>query len=183
VELGSSQTFVFSANLAFENASNGVLVTPQEEDNSTQSRLEMQLDLFERDTPVSLAGLVNFTITTSFTKLSLRLWDWPWTAEDAHHRVEVRIGITPRVTNVVSAEDLGGGVTEYTMNNINDGGETIKIRLVDVAEMDGQTVDSVLFAASGESGPAVTFEIDETQSVLVLSFAFFNSTLAYDPGT
>jgi hypothetical protein len=181
-KLGSTQSFVFAAHLSFDGLGAGAVVT----NVSSAPRLEMQLDLFERNTPVSLAGLVNFTITTSFTKLSFRMWHWPWNVRhDPHRRVEVRVGIAPRITNVVSATtDAGGGMTEFTMNNVEGGEwERVKIRLVDVVEVDGLVVRQISVGNGTGEVAAVKFSVDEAKSTLVLSFGYFNSTLSYDPGT
>ena len=68
-----------------------------------------------------------------------------------------------------------------TKRTANDVGEVVKIRLVNVATIDGRAAQTV---DHGDGGPvdAARFSIYEAQCALVLSFAYFNMTLAYEPG-
>src|SRR3989344_3612281 len=66
-----------------------------------------------------------------------------------------------------------------TKRTANDVGEVVKIRLVNLATIDGWVVQTV---RHGDGGPidAARFSMDEAQWALVLCFTYFNMTLAYD---
>jgi hypothetical protein len=190
-KLNSSQSFVLSAALAFINDS--AVPANASSLSSSDSRVELRFDLFDKTTNVSVGNLTAFAITPAFAKLTVGLFEWPWrSATPSDSRLEVRLGISPIVESVVRLEDGEESVTTFVVRSSSATPHTadddeMRIRLIDVVEMDGKYARSVpaQSATSGHdaSTAAVTFDVDVQRSELVLSFARFNSTLNYDPGS
>lgn len=161
--------FLYNATLAFDDAA----VT------AAQGRVEVQFDLFDRETNVSLGNLTAFAISPNFAKLTLRVFEWPFSEPsgggEEQHRLEVRLNIDPPVSGVDSQTTGANGVTVFKLRHANDAAQrTTEIRVVNVVERDGTNI---------QADGAVAFEVNVAQSQLVLSFARFESSLVYDPGT
>jgi hypothetical protein len=156
---------VFNSSLAFD--------VPD-----AKGRVEIQFDLFDRRTTVSLGNLTAFAISPNYAKLTLRVIDWPFSgpsdSSDQQHRLEIRLDIDPAVSDVASRTRGSNGVTVFKLNHANDTTQRqTEIRVVDVVERDAVNV---------QGGRAVEFDVDVEHSQLVLSFARFESSLVYDPG-
>jgi hypothetical protein len=168
-ELGSTQAFLYNATLAFDDDA-----VP-----TAQGRVEVQFDLFDRETNVSLGNLTAFAISPNFAKLTLRVYEWPFSepsdGDEEQHRLEVRLNIDPPVSGVDSQTTGANGVTVFKLRHANDAAQrTTEIRVVNVVERDGTNI---------QADGAVAYEVNVAQSQLVLSFARFESSLVYDPGT
>lgn len=169
-QLGSSSTYVYSAALVF----------PEDEEDLPDGRIELQFDLFTNATKVEISNVVSFLVTPEKAKLTLRVFDWPWdsikeTYPDVPSELEIRLAIDPVVKQAQRSEE--GRITTFDLNvdrnATSSSSDTMQIRLVDVVEL-----DSFLILKGG-----VWFDVDVESSELVLSFAYFNRSLIYDPGT
>jgi hypothetical protein len=177
---GVSQSFVYSCRLVSASAAAAGL------------ELELQFDLFDNTTVVSVADLANLTLTPALTKLSVRMRGaWPWSA--AASRLEVRLAIRPTFSRALlvsstehsSSAPSRGNVTTWRLEGqaVEEKGLTREttVELVDVVELDGtglvgdQWVRAKLVGSSSTSSSA--------SSSLVLSFGHFNESLLYDPST
>jgi hypothetical protein len=167
LELGASSSYLFTAGL--ENYDPDGMAIVENPDGKNESRVELQFYLFDSATNISVGDLA-FDALPSFAKFSIRLFGWQW-ASPADH-IELRMKITPSFINFTRTSQAG--LTTFVLTNQNSSRDNTKtqLRLIDSIELDGKQVRD-----------GVTFDLDASRSELVLHFAYFNSTLEYDPGT
>jgi hypothetical protein len=180
---GAKQSFVFVADLVFNTSSSCADLGAAE-----RPRMELQYFTFERNSTISLGTNatgsypLSFDISPAFAKFTLRLFHWPWLGADSN-RVEVDISISPAFANFVPSP-ASGGVTMHDLRGQAPSADgrpySTQVRLVQAVVLDG-----VLVLATNDSDDreAVEFAVDVELSKLVLSFARFNTSLEYDPGS
>jgi hypothetical protein len=173
LDFGASSSYLFTAGL--ENYDpDGVAIV--ENGQQERERVELQFYLFDSATNISVGDLA-FDVLPSFTKFSIRLFGWQWASPA--DRIELRMKITPLFVNFTrQANTPKDGMTTFvfghlpTNQNSSQDNTKTQLRLIDSIELDGKQVRD-----------GVTFDLDASRSELVLHFAYFNSTLEYDPGT
>jgi hypothetical protein len=191
--LGASQSYLYACTLSFNStsASSGAITTKRNGGSANSTVLQLQWYLFDAATNVSLGGDVSFGTSPAYTKLTVRLANWPWPAYTGSAtddgRAEVRITINPPFTgstpksggggssSYLKEFGLSGQTTDYTAGSVST-----SVRLVEAVEIDGQLIP-LTGADSNASRPPVEYWLDGATSQLVLSFGRFNSTVVYDP--
>jgi hypothetical protein len=195
---GVSQSFVYSCRLVLSSSNLSSSSSPVASSSASAAaalELELQFDLFDNTTVVSVADLANLTLTPALTKLSVRMRGaWPWSA--AASRLEVRLAIRPTFSSALlvsstehsSSSPSRGIVTTWRLEGqaVEEKGLTREttVELVDVVELDGtglvgdQWVRAKLVGSSDSSSTS-----SSASSSLVLSFGRFNESLLYDPST
>jgi hypothetical protein len=189
--LGASQSYLYACSLSF-NSTGGGGGAKRNSGSANATILQLQWYLFNSTTNVSLGGSdvdngLSFGITPAYTKLTVRMANWPWPAHTGNPsddgRAQVRITIDPPFTGS-STQSSGSYLKEYGLSgqatDYKAGSVRTTVRLVDAVEIDGQLI-KLDGTGGGVTRPPVEYWFDGATSQLVLSFARFNSTLIYDP--
>lgn len=190
--LGASQSYIYACTLSFNSTTSAGAITTKRNGGSANSTvLQLQWYLFDAATNVSLGGDVSFGTSPAYTKLTVRLANWPWPAYTGRAsddgRAEVRITIDPPFTGSTPKSGGGGSGSSYLKEfglsgqttDYTAGSVSTSVRLVDAVEIDGQLIP--LAGLDSNTRPPVEYWLDGATSQLVLSFGRFNSTVVYDP--
>ncbi len=176
--LGADQSFIYSCELQFDSVKR----------KAGGTMLGLQFYLFSNTTEVNLGGdtPVKFNVSPAFAKFTVRLTDWVWqSADDPDERAEVRVAITPAFTGFFEvAGDEADFVREFALTgqqSTYSGGASTRVRLVEAVELDGKLVTAKEAGSNGRK--AVEFTLEANSSSLVVSFARFNTSAVFDPGT
>jgi hypothetical protein len=190
---GASQSFIYSCVIPKDPT-----VEASQVKNHTWLEVALQFDLFHQTTEVSVADLVNLTVTPALAKLSVKseihiIRSDPWEWKAAESWLEVRLAVTPTfssavvVSNITSSSsssttsEPAATVTTWRLEGLGPEREAT-VRLVNVVELDGvgrvgdQWVRANLVGTTNATSSS-------SSSSLVLSFANFNKSVSYDPGT
>ena len=191
-DFGAEQSFVFSANLVTTGSPSSCV-------GNSRTVMELQFFTFPQARNISVSdnttavNVVSFSVSPPFAKFTLRLFGWPWLSNDTStndDRLEVRIDIAPAFTTASQLASTTADVETFELSGQQstaqptDGRSRFStvVHLLKAVKLDG-TLLVTGNNRSADERDAVEFRIDQESSQLVLSFARFNSSLEYDPGT
>jgi hypothetical protein len=173
LDFSVSSSYLFTAGL--KNYDPNSIAIINNGDSKNESRVELQFYLFNLATNISMGDLA-FDVLPLFAKFSIRLFGWQWASPTDH--IELHMKITPLFVNFThQANTPKDGMTTFVFGHLpmnqNSSQDNTKTQL--------QLINSIKLN-SKQVHNRVTFNLNASRSELVLHFAYFNSTLKYNPG-